>query len=377
MELLSWAWDYAIPFLFILTVLVFVHELGHYLVARWNGVRVEVFSIGFGRELFGWDDALGTRWKISLIPLGGYVRMFGDEDASSRPSADVATMSPEEQAVSFYHRGVGQRSAIAFAGPLANFLFAIVVLSFMFATVGQPFSSTQITDVVSESAADAAGLRVGDRITYMAGMEVERFEDVQILVQQSPLISIEITVLREGAEVVLTATPDVKEGTDNFGTPYRIGLLGIRGSVREYMRHGPLESVARATMETYSIVGLTLNALGEMITGIRSTEELGGPLRIAQMSGEVAQYGWTTTFWFLAVLSINLGLINLFPIPMLDGGHLLYFAAEVIRGKPLGERAQEYGFRIGLVMVMSLMVFATWNDLINMRFFSFLRDIVG
>ncbi|MDP7670189.1 MAG: site-2 protease family protein, partial [Alphaproteobacteria bacterium] len=159
MELLSWAWDYAIPFLFILTVLVFVHELGHYLVARWNGVRVEVFSIGFGRELFGWDDALGTRWKISLIPLGGYVRMFGDEDASSRPSADVATMSPEEQAVSFYHRGVGQRSAIAFAGPLANFLFAIVVLSFMFATVGQPFSSTQITDVVSESAADAAGLR--------------------------------------------------------------------------------------------------------------------------------------------------------------------------------------------------------------------------
>ena len=377
MELLSWAWDYAIPFLFILTVLVFVHELGHYLVARWNGVRVEVFSIGFGRELFGWDDTLGTRWKISLIPLGGYIRMFGDEDASSRPSADVATMSPEEQAVSFYHRGVGQRSAIAFAGPLANFLFAIVVLSFMFATVGQPFSSTQITDVVSESAADAAGLRVGDRITYMAGMEVERFEDVQILVQQSPLISIEITVLREGAEVVLTATPDVKEGTDNFGTPYRIGLLGIRGSVQEYMRHSPLESVARATMETYSIVGLTLNALGEMITGIRSTEELGGPLRIAQMSGEVAQYGWTTTFWFLAVLSINLGLINMFPIPPLDGGHLLYFAAEAIRGKPLDERAQEYGFRIGLVMVMSLMLFATWNDLINMRFFSFLRDIVG
>lgn len=377
MELLSWVWDYAIPFLFILTVLVFVHELGHYVVARWNGVRVEVFSIGFGRELFGWDDALGTRWKISLIPLGGYVRMFGDEDASSRPSADVATMSPEEQAVSFYHKRVGQRSAIAFAGPLANFLFAIVVLSFMFATVGQPFSSTQISDVVPESAADVAGLRAGDRITHMAGNPVERFEEVQMLVQQNPLVTVEITVLREGAEVVLSATPEVKEGTDNFGNPYRIGLLGVRGSVREYMRHDPLESVVRATMETYSMVGLTLNALGEMITGTRSTDELGGPLRIAQMSGEVSQYGWTTILWFLAVLSINLGLINLFPIPLLDGGHLLYFAAEAVRGKPLGDRAQEYGFRIGLLAVLSLMLFATWNDLIHLGFFSFLKDIVG
>ncbi len=377
MELFSWIWDYAIPFLFILTILVFVHELGHYLVARWNGVRVEVFSIGFGRELFGWDDALGTRWKISLIPLGGYIRMFGDEDASSRPSANVDTISPEEQAVSFYHKKLGQRSAVVFAGPFANFIFAIVVLSFMFATVGQPISSTQITDVASESAADTAGLRAGDRITHMAGRPVGRFEDVQMLVRQSPLISIEITVLREGAEVVLTATPDVKEGTDNFGNLYRIGLLGIRGSVQEYMRHSPLESVARATMETYSRIGLTLNALGEIITGTRSTEELGGPLRIAKMSGEMAQYGWTATFELLVWLSISLGLINLFPIPLLDGGHLLYFAAEAIRGKPLGKRTQEYGFRIGLMIVLSLMVFVTWNDLVNMRFFSFLRGIIG
>jgi regulator of sigma E protease len=377
MELFSWIWDYAIPFLFILTVLVFVHELGHYLVARWNGVRVEVFSIGFGRELFGWDDTLGTRWKISLIPLGGYVRMFGDEDASSRPSANVDTMSPEEQAVSFYHKKLGQRSAVVFAGPFANFLFAIVVLSFMFATVGQPFSSTHVTEVIPESAADTAGLRAGDRITHMAGRPVGRFEDVQMLVQQNPLVLLEITVMRDSAEVVLTATPDVKEGTDNFGNPYRIGLLGIRGSAREYTRHNPLESVARATMETYSLVGLTLNALSEMVTGKRSTDELGGPLRIAQMSGEVSQYGWTTILWFLSVLSINLGLINLFPIPLLDGGHLLYFAAEAIRGKPLGERAQEYGFRIGLMIVLSLMVFVTWNDLMHLRFFSFLKDIIS
>jgi len=377
MELFSWIWDYAIPFLFILTVLVFVHELGHYLVARWNGVRVEVFSIGFGRELFGWDDALGTRWKISLIPLGGYIRMFGDEDASSRPSANVDTMSPEEQAVSFYHKKLGQRSAVVFAGPFANFLFAIVVLSFMFATVGQPFSPTHITEVNPESAADTAGLRAGDRITHMAGRPVERFEDVRMLVQQNPLVLLEITVMRDGAEVVLTATPDVKEGTDNFGNPYSIGLLGIRGSPQEYMRHNPLESVARATMETYSLVGLTLNALGEMVTGKRSTDELGGPLRIAQMSGKVSQDGWTTILWFLSVLSINLGLINLFPIPLLDGGHLLYFAAEAIRGKPLGERAQEYGFRIGLMIVLSLMVFVTWNDLMHLRFFSFLKDIIS
>jgi regulator of sigma E protease len=314
---------------------------------------------------------LGTRWKVSLIPLGGYIRMFGDEDASSRASADVATMLPEEQAVSFYHKGVGQRSAIAAAGPAANFLFAIVVLSFMFTTVGQPFSSAQITDVVPESAADVAGIRSGDRITHMAGEPVERFEDVQMIIQQNPLIPTEITILREGVEIVLTVTPDVKEGTDRFGNPYRIGLLGIRGSEREYMRHGPLESVVRATVETYSMVRLTLNALGEMITGKRSTDELGGPLRIAQMSGEMSQYGWTTVLWFLAVLSINLGLINLFPIPLLDGGHLLYFAVEALRGKPLDERVQEYGFRIGLLAVLSLMLFATWNDLVHLGFFSF------
>ncbi|HEV8015038.1 MAG TPA: RIP metalloprotease RseP [Stellaceae bacterium] len=363
-------------FLFVLTVLVFVHELGHYLVARWNGVRVEVFSIGFGPELFGWTNRAGTRWKISAIPLGGYVKMFGDADPASMPSADVQAMTPEEREVAFHHKRLPQRAAIVVAGPAANFVFAIVALAALFATVGQPFTPPQVGTVQAGSAAEASGIQSGDVIVSIDGQAIERFEDVQRLVRLDPGQPLNVVVHRGDRDVPLSVTPKLSEVTDRFGNKHQYGLLGIVGQGVQYVRYDPATAVARASGETLDIVGGTLQAVWQMIIGARSTDELGGPLRIAQMSGEVAQYGFSAILPFMAVLSINLGLINLFPIPVLDGGHLLFYAAEAVRGRPLGQRAQEYGFRFGLALVLTLMVFATWNDLVHLRVVEFLKTLV-
>lgn len=367
---------YVLPFLVILTVLVFVHEMGHFLVARWNGVRVEVFSIGFGPELFGWTDRSRTRWKFSLIPLGGYVRMFGDANAASQPATDQADLTPEERAVSFHCKRLSQRTWIVAAGPLANFLFAIILLAGLFATVGQPFTPPVVGDVVPESAAAKAGILPGDKFYIIDGTSIERFEDVQQIVRLNPERPLEVVVLRDGSEVVLTATPTMSELTDNFGNLQKIGLLGVTRSGVEYAHYDPLTAVWRATLETANLTVGTLQAVGQMIVGARSTDELGGPLRIAQMSGQVAEAGFITVIWFMAVLSINLGLINFFPIPMLDGGHLLFYGLEAVRGRPLGERAQEYGFRIGIALVFSLILFVTWNDLVHLEVFDFIRRLV-
>jgi regulator of sigma E protease len=375
MELLSGVWDYLIPFLVILTVLVFVHELGHYLVARRCGVRVEVFSIGFGKELLGWTDSANTRWKISVLPFGGYVKMFGesgDVDEAGRPRP----LTLEEQAVSFHHKKLGQRAAVVSAGPIANFLFAMVVLAGLFATVGQPFTPPDVGSVQPGSAAEAGGVRPGDKIVSVGGERIERFEDIQRIVRDSAGVPLAFVVVRDGAEVSLTVTPRLHEEKDNFGNVHRIGFLGIGGGARQYLKLDPLTAVWRGVTETVSLSGATLHAVGQMIAGTRTTDELGGPLRIAQMSGEVAQYGLVSMAWFLAVLSINLGLINIFPIPVLDGGHLVFYAVEAIRGKPLGPRAQEYGLRIGLALVVGLMVFATWNDLVHLKVIEFLKGLV-
>src|SRR5829696_6627542 len=322
-------------FLVVLTVLVFVHELGHYLVARRNGVRIEVFLIGFGPELFGWWDRAGTRWKFSAIPLGGYVKMFGDADASSGlPVAGLGQLSAAERDVSFHHKPLGQRAAIVAAGPIANFLFAIVVLALLFMTWGQPFTPAEVGQVVPGSAAEAGGIRAGDTIVSVDG------------------------------RVTLRVTPAQVEETDRLGR-HKFGQLGIRGGGTKYVARDPASAVVRAVGETWNLSATTLHAMWQMIIGTRGSEELGGPLRIAQLSGEVAQGGIVPLLWFMAVLSVNLGLINLFPVPVLDGGHLLFYAAEAIRGKPLGQRAQEYGFRVGLALVLTLMVFATWNDLVH------------
>jgi regulator of sigma E protease len=366
MTILTGGLGYIIPFLVVLTVLVFVHELGHYLVARRNGVRIEVFSIGFGPEIFGWHDRAGTRWKLSAVPLGGYVKMYGDADASSLPSGSLEAMSQEDREFSFHHKRLSQRVAIVAAGPVANFVFAIVLLAGLFSTVGQPFTPADVGQVQAGSAAEQGGIKPGDTITAIDGRQIDRFEDVQQAVALNNGAPMTIVVRRDGREVSLDVTPQMTERTDRFGNVHRIGLLGIGRSGVEYVRRDPASAVLRAAEETWNLSAGTLKAIWQMIVGARTTDELGGPLRIAQMSGEVAQGGIVAIVWFMAVLSVNLGLINLFPIPVLDGGHLLFYVAEAIRGRPLGQRAQEYGFRIGLALVLTLMVFATWNDLMHL-----------
>jgi regulator of sigma E protease len=376
-EFLHHGLTYIIPFLLILTVLVFVHEFGHYLIARWNGVRVEVFSIGFGAELFGWWDRAGTRWKFSTIPLGGYVKMFGDADASSGlPAVGLARLAQAERDVSFHYKRLGQRVAIVAAGPAANFVFAIVVLAVLFMTFGQPYTPAEVGQVQPGSAAEQGGMHAGDVMISIDGRSIARFEDVQQVVRLNPGVPMAIVVRRDGQETELHITPSRTELTDRFGNRTEIGLLGIARSGMEYVKRDPLTALLQAGTETWDLTLGTLKAMWQIVIGTRAVDELGGPLRIAQMSGEVAQGGVVAILWFMAVLSINLGLINLFPVPVLDGGHLLYYAAEAVRGKPLGQRAQEYGFRIGLALVLTLMVFATWNDLVHLRIVEFVKGLV-
>jgi regulator of sigma E protease len=363
--LLHGGFFYVVVFLVVLTVLVFVHELGHYLIARRNGVKVEVFSIGFGPELFGWWDSAGTRWKFSAIPLGGYVKMFGDSDASSGlPMVGFGQLTAAEREVSFQCKRLGQRAAIVAGGPLANFLFAIVLLALLFMTYGQPYTPAEVGQVVPGSAAEAGGILQGDAIVSIDGRAIDRFEDVQQVVRFNPNVPMTMVVRRGGELVTLHVTPSLVEESDRLGRR-QIGQLGIRGGGTKYIKRDPASAVVRAVGETWNLSATTLAAMGQMVIGTRTTDELGGPLRIAQLSGEVAQGGIVPLLWFIAVLSVNLGLINLFPVPVLDGGHLLFYAAEAIRGKPLGQRAQEYGFRLGLALVLTLMVFATWNDLVH------------
>ena len=366
-----------LAFLVILTVLVFVHEMGHFLVARRNGVRVEVFSIGFGKEIFGWTDKYQTRWKFSMVPLGGYVKMFGDANAASQPSGDLSGLSAEEQAVAFQSKRLGQRFWIVAAGPLANFLFAWVILVGLFVTVGQQFTPPEVGAVVPESAAAAAGMLPGDRILELNGVAIERFEDVQRIIRPNPEVRVDILVLRDGERVALTAVPELSELSNNFGMTQEIGLLGITRSGVEYVQHGFAVALWRAGGEVLFLSGATLEALGQIIVGNRSAKELGGPIRIAQMSGVYAEAGLVPTLGFMVMLSVTLGLINLFPIPMLDGGHLLFYIIEFVRGRPLGERAQEYGFRVGIALVFSLMIFVTLNDLIQLDVFDFIKSLVS
>ncbi|HLW26797.1 MAG TPA: RIP metalloprotease RseP [Kiloniellales bacterium] len=387
MDLLNLIGDYLVPFLVILTILVFIHELGHYLAARRCGVKIDAFSIGFGPELFGWYDKHGTRWKVSALPLGGYVKMFGDADVTSRPASTKETeeetgnwaggverpLTDEERAGSFHHKTLGQRTFIVAAGPLANFLFAAVLLAGFFAFVGQPTTPPEIGQVLEGSPAESADLRPGDRIIAVNGAAIERFEQIQRQVQLNLDQPLQLLVLRDGQEIELSVRPEIVDQEDNFGNIHRMARLGIAASGTEYVRYGPGEALWRAGEETVSLTTATLKALGQIVTGVRSTDELGGPVRIAEMSGHMAMAGLVSVVWFMAVLSVNLGLINLFPVPMLDGGHLLFYAVEAVRGRPLGERAQEIGFRIGLALVLTLFVFVTWNDLVRLEFFSILH----
>lgn len=363
--IISMGW-YIIPFLVVLSILVFVHELGHYLVARYNGVGVDVFSIGFGPEVFGWHDKAGTRWKVSWFPLGGYVKMVGDADAASTPDLKaLKKMEKEMRERSLFYKTVWQRIAVSAAGPIANYLFAILIFTIMFATIGQRYTVPIIQDFQSESAAEKAGFQKGDHVKAINGESIERFEDLQLIVQQHPGDELQFLIDRQGHILTLAVTPVLSEITDNFGHVHKVGLLGIKGAEAGYIKRAWWNSWWYASKEAVSLSWQTLKALGQVIIGAKSTDGLGGPLMIAKMSGEIAQNGIIALIWFMALLSVNLGLINLFPVPMLDGGHLLFYILEVFKGKPISEKAQEWGFRAGFAVIVALMLFATWNDIVH------------
>lgn len=453
---------FILPFLFVLTIVVFFHELGHFGVARFFGVRVETFSIGFGRQIFGWTDSRGTVWKIGWLPLGGYVKFFGDESAASTPDQAKlnSTMTLTEREECFHFKPLYQRAAVVAAGPIANFILAIAIFTVMILLFGReitearighiepgsvseaaglqpddlvlsvdgdniisfgelkekimigagqpmllevdrggkifdvevtpvaqtvedrfgkreegsigiaPYSRPLVAGVVDDTAASEAGLQAGDKIISIDGNEIESFVELLSIIKVSAEKEMPIVVLREGREVSLTITPRLKESDDPTD---RQGIIGVRlaqdPDQTQHIRYDPLSAMAFGTERTWGIVEMTLSYIGGIIRGVKDASQISGPIGIANTSHEVSKIGFSQLIHLTAVLSISIGLINLFPIPMLDGGHLLYYGYEAVRGKPLGERTQEYGFRIGLTLVIMLMVFATWNDLVKFKFF--------
>jgi len=356
--------EYAIPFLIVLTILVFVHELGHYLVARYNKVKVEVFSIGFGPEVFGWYDKAGTRWKFSIIPLGGYVRMFGDADASSRADTQaLKKMSEEESNQSLHNKRVSQRMAVSVAGPFANFLFAIIVLASLFIIKGEPVIPTVVGGVVPGKIAEKSGIREGDNILSLNGVMVKDFHDLRNEITKNKGKDITVRFIRHEVEQTLHVR---MVEVDDTGQEKPVGVMGISPSLPEYRPVNPLMAIILAVNKTWLTCTDALKGIGQMIIGQRSSEELGGILSIGDMAGKSARGGPAALFFFIAFLSINLGLINLFPIPVLDGGHLLFYGIEAIRGKPVPEKVQEYAFMVGLVIVLCIMLISTKNDVVRL-----------
>jgi len=357
-----------LPFLFVLTVVVFIHELGHFLVARWCGVKVKAFYIGFGREIYGFYDRHGTRWRLAWIPLGGYVKFLDDENSASVPSkAALERMTADEQAGAFQTKSLAARSAIVAAGPIANFILAIVIFAVTFTFVGIQVTAPRVDELVPEGVAASAGFKPGDVIVSIDGQPIETFADMQRIVSGSADRQLSFEVNRGGVLLTLKVTPARREISDRFGNKMRVGVIGIRRSPAqtewEYKRYGPIEAMGLGVRETVFIVSRTLSYLNDVIMGRESADQLGGPIRIAEVSGQVASVGFVPLLNLTAVLSVSIGLINLFPIPLLDGGHLLFYLIEAVRRKPLSERTQEIGFRIGLALVLMLMMFATWNDL--------------
>ncbi|MBI1327157.1 MAG: RIP metalloprotease RseP [Alphaproteobacteria bacterium] len=446
-------WTYGVTFIVVLSILVFIHEFGHYFIARLCGVRVETFSIGFGPELWGRTDKHGTHWKVCLVPLGGYVKMFGDTDAASGGHAEgveigdhVRPFTDEEKKVTFFNKSVAQRSAIVFAGPGINFLFAIVILACLYASFGKPVTPPVIAAVEVESAADNAGLKPNDKVLSINSKHIESFDDIRRTVMLALDAPLKIEVERDGKVQVITARPARKESEDRFGFKHERGHLGVLGptngfdvtsieainekpyetlsekqdalanmmgrvgtitlkkendtlthvrimpaadlnkellakqgeaanvlalspvSLMTVIELSPIHATTEAVKKTWQIMVDTLGAIWQIITGERSTNELGGLIRIGAFAGDMAQQGLIALISFTALLSINLGLINLFPIPMLDGGHLVFYAAELVRGKPIPERVQEYAFRVGFVMLITLIVFSNLNDVLQLIF---------
>jgi regulator of sigma E protease len=364
-------------FLAVIGPLVFVHELGHYLVGRWFGVKADVFSIGFGREIFGVTDRRGTRWKFGWLPLGGYVRFAGDMNPASQPDPNWMQLPADERNRTFQAKPVWQRALIVAAGPATNFLLAILILAAFAMIYGVNRTPPVAGAVQPGSAAAAAGFQAGDKVLSVNGREVESFGEFAQFVVARPNQLLSVEVERDGSRRTLSVTPKTEYQVDRFGNKYPFGRLGISSPRPVVERVGLLEAPGIAVEQTHGIVRMMIDGLGQIITGMRSAKELGGPLRIAQASGEMAAVGVQTFVWFVALISINLGFINLLPVPMLDGGHLLFYALEAVRRKPVAPEVQEWAFRSGLLLLLGLMLFVTFNDLSAFGLWRGLSGLIG
>jgi len=369
-------WLILVAFILALGPLVFIHELGHYLVARWLGVGAETFSIGFGREITGWTDKRSTRWKVGWLPFGGYVKFIGDEDASSS-SGDASKLSPEDQARSFHLRPVWQRFLIVLAGPVANFVLAVAIVSCFIGANGVASTPNVVVGTVPGSAAEASGLKAGDRIVAIAGRSTASFEEIAQLTSLYPDQDVRIDLVRNGRPASINVHLRVEVEQDRFGQEYRVGRLGIPRPPPRYERVPILQIVPAAIESTAFLTRSMVQGLWQIITGRRPVSEIGGPLKMAQMAGQQASLGWTDFVILIAILSINLGFINLLPVPILDGGHLLFYAIEGIRRRPVSPQAQDWAFRGGLALILALVVFTTVNDLGSFGLWERLERLIG
>lgn len=366
-----------LSFLAVIAPLIFVHELGHYFVGRWFGVKAETFSIGFGREVLGWTDRRGTRWKLGWLPMGGYVKFAGDMNPASTPTDEWLALPAAERAQTFQARTLWQKALIVVAGPVTNFIVAILIFAGFIAAFGDPRTPTRITAVEPGSAAAVAGLRPGDAVTSLGGRSIERFDELQQYVILRPHERIDIGAERNGRTLILPATIGSRTEVDRFGRSTDFGKLGVSPGPDVRVTLPVYEVPAAAVRHTVKTLRLMIDSLGQIVTGRRPVAELGGPLKIAQYSGEQVTSGWLDFAYFVALISINLGFINLLPIPMLDGGHLTIYALTALRGKPIGAQALEWSFRGGLALLLGFMVMTTFNDLASFGLFSKLGGLIG
>jgi regulator of sigma E protease len=368
-----------VAFIVVIGVLVFIHEFGHYYVAIKNKVKVETFSIGFGPKLFGWQDKRGTLWQVCALPLGGYVKMFGDVDPTSikTDGTVVAAMSPEEREQAFFSKSVGARAAIVAAGPGINFLFALILLIGLYVTIGKSYIEPRVGSFIEDSPAERQGIKVGDLIVSISGEQIHDFFDIRRVLSFKLGQEVLVTVNRDGEMVDIPVQPKVDEIENRIGMKHTVGILGVKppsDALPRFEKLNPLQAVGAAFEDTWIMIKGTFIGIYQMIMGERSSKELGGVISIAKLSGDMS-HSIASFIWFMAMLSANLGLVNLFPIPVLDGGHLVFYAAEAARGKPLSDMAQEYSLRFGLALVLSLMMFALWNDLNNFGVVSFFAKL--
>ena len=370
-------WFIAIAFLCVIGPLVIIHELGHYLVARWFGIGAETFSIGFGRRIAGWTDKRGTLWKVGWLPLGGYVRFVGDETVASS-AGDQSRLSTDQQRRSFHLRPVYQRFLVVVAGPLANFLAAILIFAAFFAILGKPTASPTIGAIEPRSVASRSGLAVGDRITSIADRDVDDFRDIQRLIQMRPAENVEIQFERDGQARSISVRPGIRMEKDRFGNEFRIGFLGIgpTGDL-ELKRVSALDIIPEATSYCFKLTQSMIDGIWQIVSGRRSVKELGGPLKIAQVAGQQASLGALEFIQLVALISINLGFINLLPVPMLDGGHLLFYSIEAVRRRPVSPETQDWAFRGGLALLLALLLLTTFNDLASFGLWDRLGRLIG